>query len=222
MNTRNLVRECTAEFIGTFALCFVGIGAIHHLGSVPGGLLGIALAHGLTIGVFASAFGAISGGQFNPAVSFGLWVGGKLDFNKTVAYIIAQLAGATAGSWFAGNLLGGIAAVSTGTPDLGGTTSALQGIAIEAIVTFFLVTVIYGTAVDKRAPAVGGLFIGGTITLGILFAGPLTGGAINPARTFGPALVSGHWAHHFVYWAGPMLGGLLSGLVYGRFLIREN
>ncbi|MFM2083011.1 MAG: hypothetical protein RL380_1702 [Verrucomicrobiota bacterium] len=222
MNNRLLARECVAEFIGTFALCFIGIGAIHHLGGVPGGLLGIALAHGLTIAVFASAFGAISGGQFNPAVSFGLYVGGKLDLNKAVAYILAQLAGAVAGAWFARGLLGSVAAVSDGTPDLAGATSAVQGVAIEAVLTFFLVTVIYGTAVDKRAPQLGGLAIGLCVTLDILFGGPLTGAAMNPARVFGPALIAHHWTNHFVYWAGPMLGGLLSGLVYGRFLIREN
>ena len=222
MNTRTLLRELVAEFIGTFALCFIGIGAIQHFSGAPGGLLGIAFAHGLTIAVFASAFGAISGGQFNPAVSFGLLVGGKMDLNKAIAYIVAQLAGATAGAWFARGLLGSIAAVSDGTPDLAGATTEIQGIAIEAVLTFFLVTVIYGTAVDKRAPQIGGLAIGLCVTLDILFGGPLTGAAMNPARVFGPALVSGHWTHHYVYWAGPMLGGLLSGLVYGRFLIREN
>jgi MIP family channel proteins len=222
MNTRTLLRELIAEFIGTFALCFIGIGAIHHFSGAPGGLLAIAFAHGLTIAVFASAFGAISGGQFNPAVSLALLVGGKMDLNKAIAYILAQLAGAAAGAWFARGLLGSYSAVSDGTPDLGGPTGEIQGICIEAVLTFFLVTVIYGTAVDKRAPQIGGLAIGLCVTLDILFGGPLTGAAMNPARVFGPALVSGHWSHHYVYWAGPMLGGLLGGLVYGRFLIRDN
>ena len=90
------------------------------------------------------------------------------------------------------------------------------------ITTFFLVFVVYGSAVDARAPKIGGLAIGATIALDILFAGPLTGGSMNPVRTFGPALASGHWNNHFVYWVGPLLGGALAGLIYGHYLIKES
>jgi glycerol uptake facilitator-like aquaporin len=100
--------------------------------------------------------------------------------------------------------------------------SVFKAITIEAVLTFFLVFVVYGTAVYMHAPKIGGLAIGLTITMGILFGGPLTGGAINPARTFGPALASGHWNHHIVYWVGPLIGGGLAGLIYGRFLIKES
>jgi len=227
-----LVKQCVAEFIGTFALIFVGVGAIHHLGSVPGGLLGIALAHGLTIAVMASATGAISGGHLNPAVTFGLLVGGKVDSKTLVAYWAAQLAGATAAGLLCAGLLG-TAAVAGGTPDIpqsvvaaagnaGPVVSTGQAIVIEAVLTFFLVFVVYGTAVDVRAPKIGGLAIGLTVALDILFGGPLTGAAMNPARTFGPALVSGHWNNHLVYWVGPLLGGAAAGLVYGRFLIKDS
>jgi len=89
------------------------------------------------------------------------------------------------------------------------------------VLTFFLVFVVYGSAVDGRAPKIGGLAIGLTVALDILFGGPLTGAAMNPARTFGPALASGHWDNHMIYWIGPLLGGALAGLVYGRFLIKE-
>jgi glycerol uptake facilitator-like aquaporin len=127
----------------------------------------------------------------------------------------------------------GVAAVAGGTPDIpmvnddpGGklvsVVSMCQAITIEAVLTFFLVFVVYGTAVYAHAPKIGGLAIGLTITMGILFGGPLTGGAINPARTFGPALASGHWNNHIVYWIGPMIGGGLAGLIYGRFLIKES
>jgi len=92
--------------------------------------------------------------------------------------------------------------------------------ALVLILTFFLVFVVYGTAVDPRGPKIGGLAIGFTVTVDILFGGPLTGAAMNPARTFGPALASGHWHNHLVYWIGPLLGGALAGLVYGRGLIR--
>jgi MIP family channel proteins len=223
---QTLLKQCVAEFIGTFTLIFVGVGAIHN----NPGLLGVALAHGLAIAVMVSATGGISGGHLNPAVTFGVLVGGKIDFKGAIAYWISQLAGATAAGLLCVWLLG-TAAVSGGTPDiplaadpvaLTGVVSFAQAVAIEAVLTFFLVFVVYGTAVDLRAPKIGGLAIGLTITMGILFGGPLTGGAINPARTFGPALASGHWNNHAVYWIGPMLGGALAGLIYGRFLIKES
>ncbi|MCX6895308.1 MAG: aquaporin [Verrucomicrobia bacterium] len=222
MENRNLLRQCVAEAIGTFALIFIGVGAIYN----NPGLLGVALAHGLTIAVMVSATGGISGGHLNPAVTFGLLVGGKISFRDSVAYWVAQLAGATAAGFLCVGLLG-TAAVAGGTPDISAlngvpVVSICQAIIIEAVVTFFLVFVVYGSAVDARAPKIGGLAIGLAVAIGILFAGPLTGGALNPARTFGPALASGHWNNHLVYWAGPMLGGLLAGLVYGRFLIREK
>lgn len=226
MNNRNLLRECVAEFIGTFALIFIGVGAISNLGSVPGGLLGIALAHGLTIAVMVSATAGISGGHLNPAVTFGLFIGGKVDFQKTIAYWLAQLAGGTAAGFLCAGLLG-TAVVANGTPDIPvfnsvPAVSVCQAITIEAVLTFFLVFVVYGSAVDARAPKIGGLAIGLTVAIDILFGGPFTGAAMNPARTFGPALASGHWNNHFVYWVGPLLGGALAGLVYGRFLIREK
>ena len=226
---QNLIKQCVAEAIGTFTLIFIGVGAIYNLGSVPGGLLGIALAHGLAIAVMVSATGGISGGHLNPAVTFGLFVGGKIDFGKTIAYWIAQLSGAVAAGFLCVCLLGS-GAVAGGTPDIPQANngsllpivSVAQAIAIEAVLTFFLVFVVYGSAVDARAPKIGGLAIGLTVALDILFGGPLTGAAMNPARTFGPALASGHWNNHLVYWIGPLLGGALAGLIYGRFLINES
>ena len=217
---QNLLKQCIAEFIGTFALCFVGILAIHH----SPGLLGVALAHGLTIAVMASAFGAISGGQFNPAVSVALFVAGKMDAMRAGAYIVTQLVAATAAGFLimavAGD--GGRQIVSNGTPDLGATVTQSQGILMEIVLTFFLVVVIFGTAVDSRAPKMGGLAIGLAVVMDILAGGPISGAAMNPARTFGPALASGHWNNHLVYWIGPLVGGALAGLLYGRFLIKES
>jgi MIP family channel proteins len=222
---QTLLKQCVAEFIGTFALIFVGVGVIYNNTPSAGvGLLGVALAHGLTIAVMVSATMGISGGQLNPAVTFGLLVGGQMDLKKSLAYWIAQLAGATAAAGLVAGLVGssGSQVVAAGTPDLGEKVTQLQGVVIEAVLTFFLVFVVYGSAVDARAPRIGGLAIGLTVALDILFGGPLTGAAMNPARTFGPALVSGHWNNHVVYWVGPCLGGALAGLVYGRFLIRET
>lgn len=218
---RELIKACIAEFVGTFALIFVGVGAIANLGGDHAGLVGIALAHGLTIAVMVSATGAISGGHLNPAVTFGLLVGGKICPSRAAAYWISQLLGAT----FAAAIMmsvGGVDVVSHGTPDLAPKISTGIGILVEAVLTFFLVFVVYGSAVDSRAPKIGGLAIGLTVALDILIGGPLTGAAMNPARTFGPAFVSGHWSNHVVYWIGPLIGGLLAGVVYGRFLIRQE
>jgi MIP family channel proteins len=213
----NKLSQCIAEVVGTFTLIFIGIGAIY----ANPGLLGVALAHGLAIAVMVSATGHISGGHLNPAVTFGLLVGGKIDISGAIRYWISQLIGATAAGFVCLALFGRQIVVG-GTPQLGGTTTPLAGIAIEAFVTFFLIFVVYGTAVDPRGPKIGGLAIGLTITMGILFAGPLTGGAINPARAFGPALAASSWDAHYVYWIGPMLGGALAGLVYKSFLMPKS
>lgn len=209
--------KCIAEAIGTFALIFIGIGAI----KAEPGLLGVALAHGLTIAVMVSATGHISGGHLNPAVTLGAFVGGKIDLKGAISYWASQLIGATVAA-FVCLMLFNREVVVAGTPQLGGGTSPLAGIVIEAITTFFLVFVVYGTAIDPRAPKIGGLAIGLTIALGILFAGPLTGGAINPARVFGPALAVSFWDAHYVYWIGPMLGGGVAGIVYKTFLLPKS
>jgi len=209
--------KCVAEAIGTFTLIFIGIGAI----KAGPGLLGVALAHGLAIAVMVSATGAISGGHLNPAVTFGLLCGGKIDFKGAVMYWASQLIGATLAA-FVCLMLFSRGVVVDGTPQLAPGTSPMAGIVIEAIVTFFLVFVVYGTAVDPRAPKIGGLAIGLTVTIGILFAGPLTGGALNPARVFGPALAVSFWDAHYVYWIGPMLGGAAAGIVYKSILWQKS
>jgi len=224
-----LLKQCVAEFVGTFALIFIGVGVIANNANLTSnaGLLAVALAHGLTIAVMVSATGAISGGHLNPAVTFGLWVGAKIDSKRAAAYWIAQLSGAVIAAAMVAVLLNsadtpGKELVIKGTPAMGKGATALQSIGIEAVLTFFLVFVVYGSAVDVRAPKIGGLAIGLTVALDILFGGPFTGAAMNPARTFGPALVGGLWANHYVYWVGPLLGGALAGLVYGRFLIQDT
>jgi MIP family channel proteins len=225
---RTLLKQSVAEFVGTFALIFIGVGVIANHANLESnaGLLAVALAHGLTIAVMVSATGAISGGHLNPAVTFGLWVGGKIDTKRSVVYWISQLAGALIAAALVAALLdspnaSGKELVFKGTPAVGKGATPLQGIGIEAVLTFFLVFVVYGSAVDIRAPKLGGLAIGLTIALDILFGGPFTGAAMNPARTFGPAVIGGQWNNHYVYWIGPLLGGALAGIVYGRFLISQ-
>ncbi len=212
------LRPCLAESIGTFALIFIGIGAIKAAGS---DLLAVALAHGLTIAVFVSATMNISGGHLNPAVTFGALVGGKIKAGDALLYWISQLAGATLAAWACCALFDRDVVVK-GTPQLASGVTIGPGIAVEAILTFFLVFVVYGTAIDARGPKIGGLAIGLTVALDILFGGPLTGAAMNPARVFGPALVAGFWSNHLVYWVGPLLGGAVAGSVYKRFFLSES
>jgi MIP family channel proteins len=211
------LRPCFAEFIGTFALIFVGIGAIKTAGH---DVLGVALAHGLTIAAFVSATMHISGGQLNPAVTFGLLCGGHMTIANAIRYWISQLLGGFTAALICLGLFGRDVVV-TGTPQLAINLNAAQGILVEAILTFFLVFVVYGTAVDERGRGVAGFAIGSTITLDILFGGPLTGAAMNPARVFGPALAANFWHDHYVYWLGPLIGGALGGLVYGLFMERK-
>lgn len=220
-------KPLVAELIGTFTLIFAGAGAIIANEVTHGGVgvLGIAFAHGLAIAVMVSALGVISGGHFNPAVTFGFLVSRRISVAKAIGYLIAQLVGATLGglALWAAYPHGPAAAVRLGTPLLAPGLPAAAGIALEAIGTFFLVTVIFGTAVHPAAPRLGGLAIGLTITMDILAFGPLTGAAMNPARAFGPALVSGAWGDQWVYWIGPLLGGAVAGGLYsGAYLPRAD
>ena len=218
-------KPSVAEFLGTFALCFIGAGAICTNQWTHGdvGLLGIALAHGTVLAVMISALGHISGGHFNPAVTIGVLTGGKIDGQKAITYIVAQLAGAAA----AGYLLKAIVPASVwgsvhlGTPAVAADLTVVQAILLEAVLTFFLVLTVFGTAVDTKGSwnAIAGFGIGTVLTFDILVGGPLTGASMNPARTFGPALASGFWDNHFVYWIGPLIGGVLAATLYtGVFL----
>jgi len=210
-----------AEFIGTFALIFVGVGAIaaNHIVGAPG-LVGIALAHGLTIAVMVSATAAISGGHLNPAVTAGAWVAKKIGTADAVGYILAQCLGGIVAAMLIKLALPAeaLSAVSMGTPALGDNITLSQGLVMEMVLTFFLMFAVYGTAMDARAPKVGGLFIGLTVTLDILIGGPVTGAAMNPARHLGPALLGGGLQNMWLYWVGPMVGATLAALVYSTFL----
>ena len=223
-----------AEFFGTCALIAFGAGSIINTQAMGGGnagLLIVALAHGIIIAVAVSALGAISGGHFNPAVTFGLMLGKLISPAQAVRYIGAQLAGAVTGAlalayvffphtWQTAQL---------GTPMLASDVSGFQGILVEAFLTLFLVFAVYGTAIDHRAPKMGGLFIGLMITVDILLGGSLTGAAMNPARTFGPAFVGwiagasyNPWAGHLVYWIGPLLGAVAAQKIYTKFLSERS
>jgi MIP family channel proteins len=219
MSPSPLWKSALAEALGTFTLIFIGAGSIMTADFARSGtgLVGIALAHGLAIGTMVSALGHISGGHFNPAVTGAFVLTGRLPASSGVAYAISQLVGASVAAFFLTAVFPQTVRITTalGTPALGFGVTQGTGIVVEAILTFFLVLVVFGTAVDARGPrAAGGLFIGLTITMDVLLGGPLTGAAMNPARAFGPALFSGAWNNHWVYWIGPLLGGGVAGLLY--------
>lgn len=211
-----------AEFIGTFTLIFIGVGAIaaDFLNGGESGLTGIALAHGLAIAVMISATAAISGGHLNPAVTIGLFFAKKIDAINAIGYVIAQCLGATAAAFLIKMCVpeAALNEVNMGIPALTEGVSVGMGLLTEIILTFFLVFVVYGTAVDKRAPKMGGLFIGLTVALDILMGGPITGAAMNPARYLGPAIIGGDLSDIWLYWLGPVLGGILAAVTYKKCL----
>jgi len=215
-----------AEGVGTFLFFFVGMGAVvatTQAGEGGPGLVGVALAHGLALAVLVSAFGAISGGHFNPAVTVAVRLTGRIEWSHAVLYILAQLIGAVA----AGLALRAIfpdaiwQATNIGTPALGQGIGVRAGIAIEAVLTALLVLTVFGTAIDRRAPRLGGMAIGLAVAAGILMAGPMTGGALNPARWFGPAVASGEFANWYVWWIGPLLGAIVAAVLYRYVLEGE-
>ena len=207
-----------AEFVGTFALVFVGGGAImmaQHTNSTAA-LLQIALAHGLILALMVSAFMNVSGGHFNPAVTTGLLVARRITPTVAGVHIVAQLLGAVVAALALKATMPTevFAATQAGGQSIALEITATQAILLEAIATFFLMTVIYGTAVNAAAPKIGGLAIGLTIAADILAIGPLTGASMNPARSFGPAIVSGVLAGQIVYWVGPILGAVAAALLW--------
>jgi aquaporin Z len=219
-------RRLCAEFIGTFALVFVGAGSViieSHTGmshaGLPDGkvsLVGIALAHGLILMAMICAMGSISGGHFNPAVSFAMWTRGKLRTEMMTGYILAQLsAAAVAGLFLAGLFPDEIELAGLGTPALAPKISAFKGMFIEGIITFLLVTsILFVTRDENDDKRFAGIAIGLTLTAVILFAGPLTGGAANPARYLGPALASARLSELLVYIIGPMAGAAIASVVF--------
>jgi aquaporin Z len=218
------LKSYTAEFIGTFTLCLIGQGAIctqQLTGTAGGGLLAVAVAHGLALVVMISALGAASGGHFNPAVTFGFLVTGRQSAGSAARYIVAQLAGAVVASAIVAASFPAAVwqSVRLGAAGLHPEISAPMGLLLEVIMTFFLVLTVWGTAVDSRAPKIGGIGIGLSVTMGILFIGPLTGGALNPARAFGPALVAGAWDMHWIWWVGPMAGGAIAAWLYRGLIL---
>jgi len=205
--------RCAAEFIGTFALVFAGPGAVVIDAYTRGGVtpVGIGFSFGLIVGAMVYAIGHISGAHINPAVTLAFTVTRHFPLRDVPGYLVAQLAGAAAASLVTKGLYGNVAHLGATLPSHG----AGQAAVLEGLLTFFLMFVIMSVATDVRAVGeAAAIAIGGYVALAATFAGPIAGASMNPARSFGPALVSNEWSAWWVYWAGPIAGALCGALAY--------
>jgi aquaporin TIP len=238
----SLLQKLSAEFIGTFVVVFSAAGVIcaeqylRGANQTGAGALGYALAYGLIVGVMVGATAHISGGNLNPAVTVGLWVTRRLGWMQALFYCVAQMLGGLAAAYLLVAVL----------PDTGWRFDALRWITpgtmtdfsrwnamlLEGVLTFIVVFVYFASIVDSRGNSdgisgridsrVGGLAVGVTVAIGTLVAAPFTGAALNPARAFGPALVTHHWQNHGVYWVGPLFGGALAAVIYNAIFLGDQ
>ncbi len=223
------LRPLAAEFIGTMLFVFLGAGSVVAFTSTGAsaatiGALGVALAHGVALAIIVSATMNISGGHINPAVTAGLWVANKIDARTAGQYVLAQLLGALVGAALIKGILPRMAVNLSlaGAPRLANDVTFMQGIWVEAVLTFFLVSAVFGTAVSPEAPKMGGWGIGLAVFVDALVGGHLTGAAMNPARAFGPAMISADLHGQAVYWIGPLLGGAVAGLLWKTVLLPRD
>ena len=218
-----------AEVLGTFFLCFAGIGAILSSTSIVGGgggLVAVALAHGLALSVAVNAFGGVSGAHFNPAVTVAMLVTRRITPSSALTYVVCQLVGATLAAAVCGLVFPSAAVVEAnlGIPLPAPWVTPGVLLTVEFVLTFLLVTAIFGTAVDPRGAAlkIGGFGIGLAVTFDILAAGAVTGASMNPARSFGPALVHQMWDWHLYYWIAPIAGAVIGAVVYDRLILERK
>ena len=214
-------RASFIEFLAAALFVFLGAGSVIVTGSLTDGeltvprLLTIAFAHGLAIAFLAFATANVSGGHMNPAVTFAAVMTKKITGARGMMFVAAQLAGAVIGALMLLATIPDAADTNLGAHALGSDVSITMGLIMEIVVTLILVFVIFATAVDPGGIApLAPLAIGLTVLVDHLVAIPITGASMNPARSFGPALVSGEWANHWIYWLGPMLGGAFAGVMY--------
>jgi len=223
---RNILRPLAAEFIGVFMLTFIGAGAVilntYRDGVV--GLAGIAAAHGLALAIAVTAAMNVSGGHINPAITVGLWSVGRIGWKQAGQYVLAQLLGAILAALALKGLYPEMAGrvAQLGTPRLAADVTFTQGVLVEAVLTFFLAYAVMATVVDSAAPKVAGWAVGLTVMMGILAGGGISGGAMNPARAFGPALVADAWLGQLVYWIGPILGAVAAMQLHERLLLTRE
>ena len=214
-------RATFAEFVATLLFVFIGAGSVVATGTLTNGdltaprLLVIALAHGFAIALLAYATANISGGHINPAVTFAAWLTRNISTVRALMFVVAQLVGAVAGALLLLAAIPDAADTNLGAHALGPGVSISTGLVMEIVITFALVFVIFATAVDSGGIGnLAPLAIGLTVLVDHLLAVSITGASMNPARSFGPALVAGEWADHWIYWIAPLMGAALAGLVY--------
>lgn len=221
-----LRQRALLELIGTFMFVFLGAGAaiaLHIVAPSSPQLLAIAVANGLALGIAVTYTMNISGGHINPAVTIGMLVTKRIIPKDAAVYIVAQLAGAI----IAGSLLlllmpyAAGSAVNYGAPSIASSITIIQAIAIESVLTFFLVFTIFGAIVDQRAPKLGGFIVSAVIIADVLLGGPLTGAAMNPARAMGPMIASMNFSNWYVYWIGPIIGAIVAALIYEYCIMRK-
>ncbi|KAF4370961.1 hypothetical protein CsatB_016787 [Cannabis sativa] len=215
------LRAALAEFISTLIFVFAGSGsgiAFNKLTdngvTTPAGLISAAIAHAFALFVAVAVGANISGGHVNPAVTFGAFVGGNITLLRGILYWIAQLLGSTVAALLLKFVTGGLAVP---TFNLSAGVGVWQGLVFEIVMTFGLVYTVYATAVDPKKGNLGiiaPIAIGFIVGANILAGGAFDGASMNPAVSFGPALVSWSWENHWIYWAGPLIGGGIAGLVY--------
>ncbi len=222
----SLWQKAAVEAIGVFLLVFFGMGAVVGANlSAPGFvLLSSALAHGLALAIAVTIALGISGGHINPAVTVSMWITRRIRSRDAIVYIISQVLGGSAATIA---LLAALPVslhplVASGAPALAQGVTVLQGIIVEALITFALVFAVFGTAVDKRSVRMGGFGIGLTLMIGILFAGPITGAAANPAVALGPELMLMNFSNWYVYWIGPVIGGVIAALLYQYVILGKE
>ena len=217
------LKPALAEFVGTFTLVFIGAGAGALAGVNGGGIVGVALAHGIALMVIVYAIGSISGAHVNPAVTISLALTNKIKWDRAAFYIVAQLVGAAAAAYLLAYLVGASSDVGGLGATVGSLTASdpLKTIALEAVLTFFLVAAVFASGVANRNGNMAGVAIGFVLAMDILMGGSLSGASMNPARTFGPALATGHLEYWWLYIVGPVAGGALAAFLYDRVFLKE-
>ena len=228
-------QKLCAEFIGTFLFVFFAAGVLCvdqglRSSGQPGiGLVGMALVRGLAFGILVCALSGVSGGYFNPAITIGAWVTRKIGSLQALSYGIVQILGAMTAAWTLTRLIPEQVwrTAALATPDLAAEVTRTPGILFELVLTFFLVFVFFATIADARTESpylakLGGFAAGFAIFAGVLVGGPYTGASMNPAMALGTAVLSHHWVNHGVYWAGPMLGGVIGAWLYHALFARAS
>ncbi|KAF3321247.1 putative aquaporin TIP2-1 [Carex littledalei] len=223
------IKAYLAEFIATLLFVFAGVGSAIAYGKLtsdaaldPTGLVAVAIAHAFALFVGVSIAANISGGHLNPAVTFGLAVGGNITILTGIFYWVAQLLGATVACLLLKFVTGG---KDVPTHGVAAGMSEIEGVVFEIVITFALVYTVYATAADPKKGSLGTIApiaIGFIVGANILAAGPFSGGSMNPARSFGPAVAAGDFSGNWVYWVGPLIGGGLAGLIYGDVFIASS